>query len=66
MFINISSLTFTYVVCQDNIVGTATTLRVVRSGDRNLVGMKLGGPFQTGPETQPAYCTMDTWPHFQG
>jgi hypothetical protein len=41
-------------------VGTATTLRVRRSGDRILVEARYLTPVQTGPAAYPASCTMGT------
>jgi hypothetical protein len=39
-------------------VGTGTTLRAVRSGDRIPVGARFSAPIQTGPGTYPVSCTM--------
>jgi len=41
-------------------VGTATELRIGRSGDRIPVGARFSAPVQTGPGAYPASCTTGT------
>ena len=43
-----------------SVVGIATALRAGRSGYRIPVGSRFSAPVQTGPEAQPASCTMGT------
>ena len=45
---------------RDGSVGTATTLRAGRSGDRILVGARFSAPVQTGPGAYPASYIMST------
>ena len=47
-------------VGRNSSVRVATELWAARSGDRIPVREKLFGQVQTGPGTNPAYCTMGT------